>query len=176
MKYLLILIYSISFAQTITKNEIDDFTHQKEVIIELTNDSISNLDTMLKNKTELEYNSFGSTTLNISATKDKNQKITYKIYIKTYRDIGCFSQYTSKITILLNDSRQINLKQSTQTDCSSSPEAFFIISKANLLLLKNNINKIRIHGNQYYSDAIFDKKHQKILDNSIDMLIKTINQ
>lgn len=94
--------------------------------------------------------------------------LVWKVVINT--DLGCLSEYSSKILVKLEDDSIIEFSQISDTDCSDSPNARFIpVTRDELkgddLALVKNLNAermeallsqkwkmIRVHGTEYYSD------------------------
>jgi hypothetical protein len=107
-----------------------------------------------------------SGTLNISAARvDK----FYFIQISVNEDLGCLSEYDGKAMIKLTNGTIIECTQLSETDCDDYATASYVaiprdetenpnsedLNKGNLKILSTvPIEKIRVHGPDYYNDYV----------------------
>ena len=103
--------------------------------------------------------------------------LLWEISINT--DLGCLSEYSSKILVKPMDDSIVEFSQISDTDCSDYATARFVAltrdeTKGNDLELVKSLNAdrmdqllghewkmIRIHGSEYYSDYFpSDKRHE----------------
>jgi len=174
-KILFLLLISFSaFSQKIIYNRIDEFSKNQEVKIKFICDSINNeLDSenIIQSKEDYYEKAF----LDINFIKSKKTNIK-KYYLNLHfylTQIGCLSQYNGKITILTDNKTKIDLKQISNTDCDSAPNANYLISLNQIKQLTlEKIYKIRIYSTDGYQDISIGENKKKCLMNLFKQILK----
>lgn len=161
MTALLFILPVVCFSQvTLSTNEKDEFTGST------------------KKSTDYSKNVFraektaGSLYINVNRV----DSLSY-IGIIVTEDLGCLSEYDSKLMIKLVDGTIIESAQLTDTDCDSDfasagfvavkkeemnlPDPYKIVNENNAKLATTKIEKIRVYGSKSYNDYIPNPKFKE---------------
>jgi hypothetical protein len=111
-----------------------------------------------------------ATTTRMSFTSKENGAEIYFLNFMVFADLGCMSKYDGKATILFEDGETLELTQISDTDCSDTAnatylivprnvyeegnmESFNIVQNQSLKMLENkNVSKIRITGTKFFKN------------------------
>ena len=111
-----------------------------------------------------------ATTTRMSFSRKENGTEIYYLNFMVFADLGCMSKYDGKATILFEDGETLELTQISDTDCSGTANATYLIIPRNIYeegdldtisivqnqslkkLENKNISKIRINGTKFYKD------------------------
>ncbi|MDM1378796.1 hypothetical protein [Myroides marinus] len=168
MKQLLLLIAllisTVSFAQFITLDKIDDFTDVRSILIQ--NSKTKDLG-IQDNISENIDNGYAYISIGLDKHSDSDLKKSLIIGL-ILKQIKCF--YGSQLSLLFENGEKFTLEQSTRDVCNKGVVVGFLLPDTHFTTSKNNLlKKIRITDTKGHTDYTIDKKQQENIKKTFEL-------